>query len=271
LQAEIVEITKDDDENILALRAVLSGTEVILISIYGPNNTDRNFFENLDNIISRAGSVPVILAGDWNCTFSTENISDNIDCFNMRRLPNLTHSRLLEDLCNKHDLTDPYRIIYPERIDFSYSPRAAVNVNRSRLDFFIVSDTLIDIIDDCYIRPGLQNKLFDHKAVDLILNQKKIPQKGFNMSISNKELDDDLLDFLVHAVTSETYLIHSRAENFNGRNKREYIETCGLIRILIRESGPPLNLIVGNEISEEDIGIRQRRIDRLSVLKLRLP
>jgi exonuclease III len=87
LQTNIIEIIKSEDENLLLIRAELAGSEVRLISIYGPNNNDLLFYENIKNLLQDTGTSPVIMGGDWNCTFSSENLPDNIDCLNMARPP----------------------------------------------------------------------------------------------------------------------------------------------------------------------------------------
>ena len=78
----------DPEENFLLLRVVIQGTTVILGSIYGPNEYNPNFFNLLDTAIRDLGNWPIILGGDWNCTFSSDPILLNIDCRNMVNLPN---------------------------------------------------------------------------------------------------------------------------------------------------------------------------------------
>jgi exonuclease III len=94
------------------------------------------FFTNLSNYLQTYNGIPVVIGGDWNCTFSCEAGTGNIDCLNMARPPNLAHSRKIADLCKNYNLSDPYRYLYPDNIDFSYQPRAVGSRNRSRLDFF---------------------------------------------------------------------------------------------------------------------------------------
>jgi hypothetical protein len=171
----------------------------------------------------------------------------------MARPPNVTHSRKLADLCENYGMSDPYRFLYPDSIDFSYQPRAVGNRNRSRLDFFIISEPLLDHLTECQIAKTLQNKLFDHKAVTIDFNKKKVLNTGTRCrpSISNKELNDDLLQYLVKISFAETYLIHSTDDIVNGVPKQNLIEMCGNIRNLIRECGPPLEYILGEQITME--------------------
>jgi hypothetical protein len=45
-----------------------------------------------------------------------------IDIYRMARSPNCANGKLLKDLSIKYDLTDPLRIINPNKRVFSYSP-----------------------------------------------------------------------------------------------------------------------------------------------------
>ncbi len=115
---------KDPEENFLLLRLVIKGKTLILGSIYGPNNNDRNFFSHLgDYLFDEVDRFIIILGGNWNCTFSTEAVNDNIDILNMHNSPNAPHSVALREMCVCLKLADPFRILYPLRHDFTYVPR----------------------------------------------------------------------------------------------------------------------------------------------------
>ena len=79
LNFSVLKEARDLEENILGLRISISGTEIALISIYGPNSIDENFFKNLSNILSESGNVPAIIGGDWNCMYSCNNLNNNLD------------------------------------------------------------------------------------------------------------------------------------------------------------------------------------------------
>jgi hypothetical protein len=197
-------------------------------------------------MLNRFNHLPVILAGDWNATYSTENIEQNMDCFKMQRLPNLMHSRKINDLCAEYSLTDPFRFLYPEKLEYSYVPRNILANNKSRLDFFIISDSLLDCVSDCNIAPNLQNKLFDHRAISFTLNQNRTYKAQKSFRISNYSINDDLLRYLVHATVAETYLIHREVDPAVRQENILLLNTCGLIKNLIRECGPPFETRVGN-------------------------
>jgi exonuclease III len=265
LQAEVLRQIRSEDENILLLEIRIKGTVCACISIYGPNNNDPLFFETLNRIINSC-DVPVIAGGDWNCTYSSSPLEQNIDCLNMRRPPNLNHSNKLEELCNTHDMSDPFRFLYPDKLEFTYVPRTPNAINKSRLDYFIISDCLLDSVSDCVVAPNVQSKLFDHKAVEINFN-KPVPVGKKTLAISNKELDDDLLEYLVAATLCETYLIHSLEVRLGRFTTEELLGFCGRTKALIRQCGPPLEYIIGLEITQNIIVTRANCLTRLQILK----
>jgi exonuclease III len=101
---DILERRDSEDENSLLLRLRIRGSEVIFISVYGPNNVDNQFFTTLSNYLTDRRDVPVILGGDWNATLCPDPIQNNLDCINMARLPNANHSNKILDLCQNFEL-----------------------------------------------------------------------------------------------------------------------------------------------------------------------
>jgi exonuclease III len=141
----IVSTFADRDENILGLKLDLGGFVFWAVSIYGPNTNDNtDFYNNLRNLLTGPdiGNYPFIIGGDWNATVSTLNSPDNIDILNMPNPPSHIRSQRIFDLAHLGKLTDPFRVLWPDRRDFTYVPRSGRN-NRSRIDFFLVSDQLL--------------------------------------------------------------------------------------------------------------------------------
>jgi hypothetical protein len=128
----------DPGENYLLLKLLVQGKQLVVGSIYGPNNTDHAFFDNLNRDLFAFGNVPIILGGDWNATYSNLPVDVNPDCFNMAALPNRTHSDLINNMCVTFSISDPFRALNPVLRKFSYCPRAVGATNKSRIDFFSV-------------------------------------------------------------------------------------------------------------------------------------
>lgn len=145
------------------------------------------------------------MGGDWNLTYSIHPGPDNIDILNMVSPPSLDRSRRLQELCEKRDLVDPYRTLYPENRDYTYTPRTGGR-NRSRLDFFLVPTQLLDIINNSEIIPGILTKLFDHKMIKLSFCKPVFSKK--KMVINNEILSHGNFEYTVYGTVLDTYFQH---------------------------------------------------------------
>ncbi len=103
--------------------------------IYGPNKKDDDFFRRLSTSLNVLGRYPIVLGGDWNTVFSCLPAGDNPDIFHMQDVPNANNSKKIRELCVEYELSDPFRVLFPNRSDFSYVPYGTIRKNRSRLDF----------------------------------------------------------------------------------------------------------------------------------------
>jgi exonuclease III len=174
LNYSVHQVLKDDAENLITLIISVNDIRIKLISIYGPNtNNDMNFFRYLRNFLNTDSALPTIFGGYWNLTVSTDDSLYNIDILNMAAPPSIHRSRLLHTICCDFHMSDPFRILHPDAKDFTYTPRTGNN-NRSRLDFFLISNNIIPSVISCKINPNLITKLFDHKSIILNFDKKKM-------------------------------------------------------------------------------------------------
>ncbi len=63
LSFSIIDSYKDTNQNILGLNIKINGTELFIASIYGPNDNEKCFFDDLSNVLSLNRNLPVILGG----------------------------------------------------------------------------------------------------------------------------------------------------------------------------------------------------------------
>jgi hypothetical protein len=134
----------------------------------------------------------------------------------MAGLPNPRNSELLNVLCREFEMLDPYRALYPTKRDYTYLPFGSVRLNRSRIDFFVVSASLINLVSECSINDSVSCKLFDHKQVNLFFNSSK-HNYSTKTRLSNSFLKDECLRFSVDIATRRAHL-HSFDCEINGGN-----------------------------------------------------
>jgi exonuclease III len=201
----IEDIFMDEECNILMLKIKVGNVTVTLGSVYGPNHDDENFFKILNDRIELLNSDFVITGGDWNTTYDSRNSRANIDTLNTVGIPSTHRSIWLNQLCTNQGLKDPYRYFYPETNEYTYVPFAAGATNRSRLDYFLISDNLLEQCVNCRIPHNLSTTLFDHKQVTLCFKRNNPYKK---QTINDAILkDSDLLE-IVNITAVDCYVNH---------------------------------------------------------------
>jgi len=194
LEFDLISTFKDEEtENYLIIKAKIRGHELAIGVIYGPNHSDRNFFINIKNICDQLG-CSYILGGDFNTILDQQEHS--LDRIGEGRVPNKINGQELNRWIREGTVIEPYRFFFPGEREVSYIPfrtRRTINnvvveheYNQTRLDFFLVSTTIIDCISKVYYENRL-GRDFDHKPVMLELGKsttKYIP------SIRHGTLDD---------------------------------------------------------------------------------
>ena len=141
-------------------------------------------------------------------------------------------------MCTNLDLIDPYRTIHPNRRDFSFIPRSKTQINRSRIDFFLISRNLFNHTSSCDISSTLQSSLFDHKAIRLSFSEPK-NNTIRKPSISRSIIRDVNLDIVVFYSTYETYLHHLDNNTLNQGTLALNLLSVGRIKQLLRLAGTP--------------------------------
>jgi exonuclease III len=216
LNCEITSRYCDECDNILGLKVKVDNYEFWVVSIYGPNQNEDLFFDNLNNLFRTAGDTPFVLGGDWNATVCTVNNADNIDTLYMNSPPSVFRSQKIQELLYNGQLTDPFRALWPEKREFTYIPRTGRN-NRSRIDFFVISDSILNLIKDCHISDSLHSSLFDHKSIHLTFGDAEVGGSNviFNSTINHSRF----MDIVITSVT-DSYLNHADPNTVNLENHK---------------------------------------------------
>ena len=196
----------DMDDNFLLLDIDLAGTRFTLGSIYGPNEDEMGFYDNLKKGITDLRNENIVIGGDWNATWDNSVANINIDILNMANIPIKNRSDKLWGICLELKLQDPYRVFFPTRKEYTFIPSGIQMLNRSRLDYFIVSEPVLYKTINCTIPHSLSSTVFDHKPVYMSTKRKRIIHKQV---ISDTVLDDLDLTNYVSVGVFECYLHHA--------------------------------------------------------------
>jgi exonuclease III len=201
----IIDEHRDEACNILFLKMKFAATTITVGSIYGPNTDDLEFFNKLGEIIRQFNSDYVVIGGDWNTTLDSRNSRNNLDILNTASIPSARRSGWLNTLLTECNLIDPFRHFFPDTPEYTYVPYSVVAVNRSRLDFFLISDKLVDQCVNCRIPHSLSSLLFDHKQVHLYFKRNNPYKKQVLNDTILKDFD---INQVVNIATMECYINH---------------------------------------------------------------
>jgi exonuclease III len=203
VEHSVVETAVDPQENALLLKVNLKGKNVILGSVYGPNdNNCLPFFTFINNTLAGWSNIPVILGGDWNATPCSLPVNENPDVAFMRNIPSQVRTEQIRVMCELADLSDPFRTLHPDLRDFSYHPSGDTRKNRSRIDFFLVSTSLYGYIESCTIAQGFCRRSFDHKPIFLCLKKRRGKGRAFiHDGTINHPLASDIVKLAAHKTT----------------------------------------------------------------------
>ena len=196
---EVLSEKHDHEGNFLQVDIRVEKKFVIsLLSIYGPNKDDPNFYKNIANILeNNQNSDFTVICGDWNL------IQDfHLDSNNYVNINNPNARSEVLNMASKFDLVDPWRLANPKSKMFTWQKRNPVK--KGRLDFFLVSNELLNLIECSKIEPGYRT---DHSAIVLKLrlsNFKRGPGLWrFNTSLLEDKDYVDLIKNIIHKTKIE--------------------------------------------------------------------
>jgi exodeoxyribonuclease-3 len=153
-------------------------SDFFLYNVYFPNGQrglDRvsyklDFYacllEDIDRLHEAGQSV--IVAGDFNTAHSEIDLANPKQ--NMKTSGFLPEERAWIDIYLEHNLVDAYRVLYPEKAQYTWWTFITNARTRNigwRLDYFLVSRSLMDRVEDVVIHDDVQGS--DHCPVSLYL------------------------------------------------------------------------------------------------------
>ena len=212
---EILDEYKSNDQNILLMKVKIKGCEIILGSIYGPNENDPQFYRNLRLVLERWNS-PFIIGGDFNTVLDTSINEQNLDMIGGGRRPNPRNADEINRWISEGNCIEPFRALYPEQKEVSYIPFRVVReeiavTGKSRLDFFLIHENILRFVNKVKYNEKLSHD-FDHKMVSLYVGKTGKPS---NTKIFNDTLNHNLAGYVGKIAIMDALLNHLSERNEN--------------------------------------------------------
>ena len=108
--------------------------------------TDQTFFMTLQTLIESD------IATDYNVICEDFNLvlDPKLDSENYKNINNPKARQVVLNIINDYNLVDAFRTFHPEVKRYSWRKKS----KQARLDYFLISDKMTDIVDNCIIRPS---------------------------------------------------------------------------------------------------------------------
>ena len=171
LPIKILDKFKNRNGNILGILVEYECKRILLEGIYGPNGDAPTFYENeVFKKIEIWDPQYSIFVGDWNLV-----LDQNVDTLNYQSVNNpLARLEIIKKMA-EHNLVDIFREIHPDMKKYSWKQWGSQKF--ARLDFFLVSNTLLPFVQNTNILPTCFS---DHSPVILDVDFSRFSRgKGF--------------------------------------------------------------------------------------------
>ena len=182
---KILNERKDKAGNMLILDIQTGNNTFTLVNIYGPNNDNPQFYTELNQIISNSQNDFTIICGDFNL------VQDQcLDLYNYRMLNNPRARLELLQLKEVNGLQDPWRIYNPDKLYYTWFKKNPIK--KARLDYFLISEELLALINKVEIKPGYRT---DHSLIEMEIKFSRFNKgKGFWKFSNHLLRDKEYLD-----------------------------------------------------------------------------
>lgn len=146
---------KDCEDQYVVITGFLHGEHMMIGCVYAPNVYQEEFYSKLIADTSGVSVAFSILGGDFNCVMNSE----------VDQSPMTKATSKMRELCVDLQLFDAWRTIHPRGKDYIFVSHP--HQSFSRIDYFFVSRTVLDRMEDCTIGSRL---LSDHADVSIMIS-----------------------------------------------------------------------------------------------------
>ena len=206
IEYKCLNVVQDPNGNYLILRIKVFDKDITIVNIYGPNDDNPVFYNDLQNLIINEGNLEnIIVAGDFNLVMDF-----NLDCYNYLRQNNVNASNKVKEIVDNLDLIDIWRDKNPDCKRYSW--RRSTPIQQSRLDFFLITDILTPMVKDVTINTGYRT---DHSLITLTLQFEQEGERRqfwkFNSSLlHDKKYLDDINGVIKEVIEEYAVLLYNR-------------------------------------------------------------
>ena len=166
-----------------SLKMLIHEKEYIFLNIYAPNSLTENynFLTKIEEFIVSNDSETIIVGGDFNTV-----INIDIDKKNGNINSNKKNRDNINAILQNNDVNDIWRVLNPNTRHYTWHSNTKPTIF-CRLDYFLVSSNLVNIIRNCKITTGFRS---DHSLVFFNLIIDKQPRGPGYFKLNNSVILD---------------------------------------------------------------------------------
>ena len=156
LDCKVDKCILDNSGRFIILDVALEDAHIILVNIYAPNDLNQQvkFFKLVQHHLQDLSEEIVIIAGDFNCSLSDKDKKGGNPITKKASV-----IKEIEHLCSCNNLIDIWFQLNPQLESFTWRNKS--HKIQCRLDFFLISEKLADLITSCkihdFVAPSSQN------------------------------------------------------------------------------------------------------------------
>jgi len=217
---------KDERGNLLSVKLNIAGLEFVLVTLYGPNKDDPDFYVKLEHLVSQNSEHPIIICGDWNLVLN--QVSDTRGY--IRENNRIAREKVLQ-MIESQEMLDIWRTLHPEKKEYTWQSAKKAS-QRGRLDFFIVSKEVATLVKKCTIKEGYRS---DHKLVCLEIDKLEWKRgKGFWKLNVDLLSDHKYIELIRNTIRETVELYKKNGPESNGESLVDSQMLWEMIKLEVR-------------------------------------
>ena len=190
----ILNTFKDDEGNILQTIIDCGNFKLNLINVYAPNRDSPSFFSKVMQLAHDYNADYVMICDDFNLV-----LTPSIDCYNYVNTNNPQAWAKVIEMMSSLDLIDAIRHLKPNVKRFSW--RKKNPIKQARLNYFLITKAMADMIDSCNIKPSYRS---DHSIIEIKITMDNFIQGHSTWKFNNSLLkNSDHLDLIGNIINEE--------------------------------------------------------------------
>ena len=207
LPIKVDKIEKDTNGNLVKVECRFDNNIFNIFCIYGPNEVEPEFFENIFSRISTNDTPYNVIIGDFNVTVNAE--IDNAHYLTER---NRRARAKLTEMMEHHGYCDAYRKIHGNKKCYTWHREGGRQ--KGRLDMAIISNSLAPFLKDFQTLPSHRS---DHRPIMITIDFSSFKRGKGYWKFNNSMLNDQEYIHEVKRTVRETcarYMVHQNYDNF---------------------------------------------------------